>query len=81
VLQAKARLAENHRRHGADLVGDGRLELLRRAIPLLMRASCRGTPDDVSGLPETPTPVDIKLVPPATALLVTGPTPVARPSR
>ena len=29
--------------------------------------------DDLSGLPEVPTPVDIKLVPPDTALLITGP--------
>ena len=29
--------------------------------------------DDLSGLPEVPTPVDIKLVPPDTSLLITGP--------
>ena len=73
VLQAKARLAEITGATAPALSADGRLELLAARHPLLMRGVVSRYADDVSGLPETPTPVDIKLVPPATALLVTGP--------
>jgi DNA mismatch repair protein MutS2 len=73
VLQAKARLAEITGATAPTLSADGRLELLAARHPLLMRGVVSRYADDVSGLPETPTPVDIKLVPPATALLVTGP--------
>ena len=73
VLQAKARLAEITGATAPALSVDGRLELLAARHPLLMRGVVSRYADDVSGLPETPTPVDIKLVPPATALLVTGP--------
>jgi DNA mismatch repair protein MutS2 len=73
VLQAKARLAEITGATAPTLSVDGRLELLGVRHPLLMRGVVSRYADDVSGLPETPTPVDIKLVPPATALLVTGP--------
>ena len=59
---------------------DGRLELLAARHPLLMKGVVSRYSDDVSGLPDTPTPVDIKLVPPATALLITGPNTGARPS-
>jgi DNA mismatch repair protein MutS2 len=73
VLQAKARLAEITGATPPTLSTDGRLELLAARHPLLMRGVVSRYADDVSGLPESPTPVDIKLVPPATALLVTGP--------
>jgi len=73
VLQAKARLAEITGATAPTLSADGRLELLAARHPLLMRGVVSRYADDVSGLPETPTPVDVKLVPPATALLVTGP--------
>ena len=73
VLQAKARLAEITGATAPTLSADGRLELLAARHPLLMRGVVSRYADDVSGLPETPTPVDIKLIPPATALLVTGP--------
>ena len=52
---------------------DGRLELLAARHPLLMKGVVSRYTDDLSGLPEVPTPVDIKLVPPDTALLITGP--------
>ena len=73
VLQAKARLAEITGATAPTLSANGRLELLAARHPLLMRGVVSRYADDVSGLPETPTPVDIKLVPPVTALLVTGP--------
>jgi len=73
VLQAKARLAEVTGAVAPEVSTDGRLELLAARHPLLMKGVVSCYSDDVSGLPDAPTPVDIKLVPPATALLITGP--------
>ena len=73
VLQAKARLAEVTGAVAPEVSKDGRLELLAARHPLLMKGVVSRYSDDVSGLPDAPTPVDIKLVPPATALLITGP--------
>src|SRR5206468_2976631 len=73
VLQAKARLAELTRATAPALSADGRLELLGARHPLLMRGVASRYAEDVSRLPETPTPVNVTLVPPITALLVTGP--------
>jgi DNA mismatch repair protein MutS2 len=73
VLQAKARFAEITGAVAPTLSTDHRLELLAARHPLLMKAVVSRYTDDLAGLPEMPTPVDIKLVPPDTALLVTGP--------
>jgi DNA mismatch repair protein MutS2 len=73
VLQAKARLAQVTGAAAPKLSQDGRLELLAARHPLLMRAVVSRYSDDLDGLPETPIPVDIKLVPPNTTLLITGP--------
>ena len=73
VLQAKARFAEITGAAAPALSVDGRLELLAARHPLLMKGVVSRYTDDLSGLPEVPTPVDIKVVPPDTALLVTGP--------
>jgi DNA mismatch repair protein MutS2 len=73
VLQAKARFAEITGAVAPRLATDGRVELLAARHPLLMKAVVSRYTDDLSGLPEVPTPVDIKLVPPDTALLITGP--------
>ncbi len=73
VLQAKARFAEITSAAPPAIARDGRLELLAARHPLLMRGVVSRYSDDVSGLPEHPTPVDIKVVPPHTALLITGP--------
>ncbi len=73
VLQAKARFAEITGAVAPTLSADGRLELLAARHPLLMKGVVSRYTDDLSGLPEVPTPVDIKLMPPDTALLVTGP--------
>jgi DNA mismatch repair protein MutS2 len=73
VLQAKARMAEVTGAAAPTLSTDGRLELLAARHPLLMRGVVGRYASDVSGLPEHPKPVDIKLVPPDTTLLVTGP--------
>jgi DNA mismatch repair protein MutS2 len=73
VLQAKARLAEVTGASAPALSSDGRLELLAARHPLLMRGVVGRYASDLSGLPDHPKPVDIKLVPPDTTLLVTGP--------
>jgi DNA mismatch repair protein MutS2 len=73
VLQAKARLAQVCGASRPQLSHDGRLELLAARHPLLMRGVVSRYTDDLDGLPEAPTPVDIKLVPPTTTLLITGP--------
>ena len=73
VLQAKARLAEVTGAAPPALAADGRLELLAARHPLLMRGVVSRYSDQLDGLPDTPTPVDIKLVPPTTTLLITGP--------
>jgi DNA mismatch repair protein MutS2 len=73
VLQAKARLAEVTGASAPVLSRDGRLELLAARHPLLMRGVVGRYASDLSGLPEHPKPVDIKLVPPDTTLLITGP--------
>ncbi len=73
VLQAKARLAHVTGASRPQLAHDGRLELLAARHPLLMRGVVSRYTDDLDGLPEAPTPVDIKLVPPTTTLLITGP--------
>jgi DNA mismatch repair protein MutS2 len=73
VLQAKARFAEITGAVAPTLSTDGRLELLAARHPLLMKGVVSRYTDDLSGLPEVPTPVDIKLVPPDTSLLITGP--------
>jgi DNA mismatch repair protein MutS2 len=73
VLQSKARFAEITGAVAPALSVDGRLELLAARHPLLMKGVVSRYTDDLSGLPDVPTPVDIKLVPPDTALLVTGP--------
>ena len=73
VFQAKARFAEITSAVAPEIARDGRLELLAARHPLLMRGVVSRYSDDVSGLPEHPTPVDIKVVPPDSALLITGP--------
>jgi DNA mismatch repair protein MutS2 len=73
VLQAKARLAEVTGASAPTLASDGRLELLAARHPLLMKGVVARYSDDLSSLPDVPTPVDIKVVPPGTALLITGP--------
>ena len=73
VLQAKARLAQVTGAVAPKLSQDGRLELLAARHPLLMRGVVSRYSDDLDGLPEAPIPVDIKLVPPNTTLLITGP--------
>jgi DNA mismatch repair protein MutS2 len=73
VLQARARLAQVTGASPPVLSTDGRLELLAARHPLLMRGVVSRYSDDLDGLPDTPTPVDIKLVPPTTTLLITGP--------
>jgi DNA mismatch repair protein MutS2 len=73
VLQAKARFAEVTGAVAPALSTDGRLELLGARHPLLMKGVVARYTDDLSGLPEVPTPVDIKVIPPDTTLLVTGP--------
>lgn len=73
VLQAKARLAQATGAAPPALSSDGRLELLAARHPLLMRGVVSRYSDELEGLPASPTPVDIKLVPPTTTLLITGP--------
>jgi DNA mismatch repair protein MutS2 len=73
VLQAKAQLARITGASAPVLSKDGRLELLAARHPLLMKAVVSRYAEEVDGLPEVPKPVDIKLVPPDTALLITGP--------
>jgi DNA mismatch repair protein MutS2 len=73
VLQSKARLAQVTGASAPALSTDGRLELLAARHPLLMRGVVSRYTDELDGLPDTPTPVDIKLVPPTTTLLITGP--------
>jgi DNA mismatch repair protein MutS2 len=73
VLQAKARFAAITGAVAPTLATEGRLELLAARHPLLMKGVVSRYTDDLSGLPEVPTPVDIKLVPPDTALLISGP--------
>ncbi len=73
VLQAKARLAEVTGAMAPALSTDGRLELLGARHPLLMKGVVARYTDDLSGLPELPTPVDIKVIAPDTTLLITGP--------
>ena len=73
VLQAKARLAEVTGASAPVIARDGRLELLAARHPLLMKGVVSRYSDDLDGLPESPIPVDIKLVPPDTTLLITGP--------
>ena len=64
VLQAKARLAQVTGASEPAISADGRLELLAARHPLLMRSVVGRYTDELSGLPESPKPVDIKLVPP-----------------
>jgi DNA mismatch repair protein MutS2 len=73
VLQSKARLAQVTGSSGPAISADGRLELLAARHPLLMRSVVGRYTDQLSGLPEVPKPVDIRLVPPETTLLITGP--------
>ena len=73
VLQAKARLAQVTGAAAPSLARDGRLELLAARHPLLMKGVVSRYSDDLEGLPDAPKPVDIKLVPPETTLLITGP--------
>jgi DNA mismatch repair protein MutS2 len=73
VLQAKAQLARVTGAAPPALATDGRLELLAARHPLLMRGVVSRYSDQLDGLPDAPTPVDIKLVPPTTTLLITGP--------
>ena len=73
VLQAKARLAEVTGASAPALSDDGRLELIGARHPLLMRGVVARYAEDVSGLPEAPTPVTIRVAPPDRVLLVTGP--------
>src|SRR5262249_49098168 len=78
VLQAKARLAVVTGASAPEISKDGRLELLAARHPLLMKGVVSRSGDGVPGLADTPTPVDIKRVPPAPALLITGPNPGGR---
>jgi DNA mismatch repair protein MutS2 len=52
---------------------DGGLRLKGARHPLLMRRVVERYSDDLDALPPAPTPVDILLDPPDTALLITGP--------
>ena len=81
VLQAKARFAEITGAAAPALSVDGRLELLAARHPLLMKGVVSRYTDDLSGLPEVPTPVDIKVV--RRTRLCSSPvrTPAARRSR
>ncbi len=56
----KARFAEVTGAVAPALSADGRLELLGARHPLLMKSVVSRYTDDRSGLPEVPTPVDIK---------------------
>ena len=60
-------------RSSPKLSQDGRLELLAARHPAADAGVVSRYSDDLDGLPEAPTPVDIKLVPPNTTLLITGP--------
>jgi DNA mismatch repair protein MutS2 len=77
--QAKARLAAVMGAVEPQLSEDGRLELLGARHPLLMRGVVSrieaGDDEtwDPERLPEVPVPVTIRLIPPDTALLITGP--------
>ncbi len=73
VLQAKAKLAEVTGASAPAIARDGRLELLAARHPLLMKGVVSRYADRVDGLPDSPVPVDIRLVPPETTLLITGP--------
>jgi DNA mismatch repair protein MutS2 len=73
VLQAKARLAQVTGASAPAIAKDGRLELLAARHPLLMKGVVSRYSDELDGLPDAPVPVDITLVPPVTALLITGP--------
>jgi DNA mismatch repair protein MutS2 len=73
VLQAKARLAEVTGATAPAIAQDGRLELLEARHPLLMKGVVSRYSDDLEGLPDVPVPVDVRLVPPQTTLLITGP--------
>lgn len=73
VAQAKARLADVMGASAPVMSLDGRLELRGARHPLLMRGVVSRFSDNVEDLPDLPVPVDIRIEPPTTALLITGP--------
>ncbi len=75
VVQAKARTSLALRGVRPHAATDGRLELRHARHPLLMPAIARRLPDaDDRVVRETdPVPIDVLVIPPATALVVTGP--------
>jgi DNA mismatch repair protein MutS2 len=79
VVQARARLSEVMDAVEPQLTTDGSLELLAARHPLLMPGVVRliggeDSPAGGDGHPSSgPVPVTIRLLPPATALLITGP--------
>ncbi|HEX7086486.1 MAG TPA: endonuclease MutS2 [Vicinamibacterales bacterium] len=73
VLQAKARLAQITDATAPVLSQDGRIDLPDARHPLLMKAVVSRYSDDLDGLPDAPVPVTIRLLPPVTTLLITGP--------
>jgi DNA mismatch repair protein MutS2 len=75
VVHAKARTSLALRGVRPQGASDGRLELRHARHPLLMPAIARRLPDaDERVVRETdPVPIDVLVIPPATALVVTGP--------
>ena len=75
VLQARARFSILTKAVEPALAGDGRLELRAAKHPLLIPAVRRhlGMESRTVSPDEDPVPVDILLIPPVTALVITGP--------
>ena len=74
VAQAKARLAQLVDGVAPALSTDGRLELLGARHPLLLPAVTERLADaDGEARTTGPVPVDIRLVPPTSVLMITGP--------
>jgi DNA mismatch repair protein MutS2 len=75
VVQAKARTSMTVKGIRPQAAVDGRLELRHARHPLLMPAVTRRLPDaDERVVRDTePVPIDVLVIPPATALVVTGP--------
>jgi DNA mismatch repair protein MutS2 len=75
VLQARARFSILAQAVEPMLAGDGRLELRAARHPLLIPAVRRhlGMDARTTNAEEEPVPVDILLIPPVTALVITGP--------
>ncbi len=75
VVQAKARTSLALRGLRPKAAADGRVELLGARHPLLIPAIARRLPDADERVARDaePVPVDIRVLPPSTALVVTGP--------